>query len=344
MLAGLLLGVLCVSPCVFIYFLAIKGIDRYEPEPWWLLIGMFLWGALVSTTMAIIASIVGQGALVWATGMGSQDPLMTASSATFIAPLTEETAKVVGLLLLWGLSAFWLKELDGPLDGVIYGGVVGLGFTLTEDILYVAGAMAEGGIEQFTVLFVVRTILSGLGHASFTAVAGLGIGIAVEARHPAIKVFAPLAGWIGAMMLHGIHNGLVTFLAAGGVGLIVKLLLFWMIDLLYFVLLIALVVRDRKIVIRGLQEEVGRLIHQFELLQTTSGWMFVPFWNFFALMSAPGGYLTARRKQLALIELAFLKWRLSRGETGLERKEYDLRTRVQQANQSGVLVGQQARR
>ncbi len=338
-LTGLLLGIAFVSPCVLIYFLVIKGIDRYEPEPWWLLTAMFIWGAVVSTTVAIIVSLVSEGAFLMATGFDRANPLISASSATFLAPLTEESAKTLGLLLLWAVSALWLRELDGPLDGVIYGGVVGLGFTLTEDILYVTMAMVEGGPEQFAALFVIRTIMAGLGHASFTAVAGLGIGLAVETRNPAVKVFAPIAGWIGAMVLHGLHNSLVTFWAADGLGLVIKILLFWLINLLYFFLLIGLVLRDRRIVLAGLAEEVGRVIHHFELVRTTSGWMFLPFWNLFSLMDAPGGYLAARRKQLALVELAFLKRRLGRGERGLQGREQKLRQALAQANATGVTVG-----
>ena len=37
----------------------------------------------------------------------------------------------------------------------------------------------ETGPGQFAALFILRTILAGLGHASFTALTGLGIGIAI---------------------------------------------------------------------------------------------------------------------------------------------------------------------
>ena len=339
LLEGLLLGVLFVTPCVVVYCLVIKGLDRYEPEPWWLLILMFFWGAFVATTAAIIASLLSQGAVVAATGTSASDPLVGMTSATFIAPFTEESFKVLGLVLLWGLSSIWLKELDGPLDGAIYGGVVGLGFTLTEDILYVAGAMAEGGPQAFATLFFIRTILAGLGHASFTAVAGLCIGWASEARHPAAKVFLPIAGWVGAMVLHGVHNSLVTFWVAGGAGVIIKFLLFWLINLLYFVILVVLVLRDRRIVREGLRDETPGTLHYYELMRTTSLLMFLPLWNFFALMGSPGGYLKGRRKQLAMIELAFLKWRMRRGERGLEKQEQKLRWRIAEANQAGIRIG-----
>ncbi len=337
---GLLLGLIFVSPCVLLYALFIKSIDRYEPEPIWLLFVMFIWGALVATTGAIIVSGIGQFVLVVASGLDPSGQTMEAISATMVAPLTEESTKGIGLLLLWWLSAAKLKELDGPLDGAIYGGVVGLGFTLTEDILYVASATAEGGVGGFAVLFFLRTILAGLAHASFTALIGLGIGIAVEAKHPAIKIFAPFFGWCGAVALHAIHNALVTFFMADGAGFIVKILLFWLIDCVYFTMLIGLVFRDRAILIRYLADEVGRTVHAIELGRTTSYLMFLPLWNYFSLSSSPGGYWAARSKQLALIELAFIKHRRTRGEKGLDKPEHKLRTKISEANQRGVVIGQ----
>jgi hypothetical protein len=48
-----------------------------------------------------------------------------------------------------------------------------------------------------------------------------------------------------------------------------------------------------------------------------------------------------RKKQLALVELAFLKSRRRRGESGrdMDVKEYRLRTEIMQANRAGVWIG-----
>ena len=40
------------------------------------------------------------------------------------------------MLLLWWRRA----ELDGVLDGIVYAGMVGIGFAFTENILYLAAA------------------------------------------------------------------------------------------------------------------------------------------------------------------------------------------------------------
>ena len=121
-----------IAPTVFVYFLVIKGTDRFEPEPFWLLTLTFLWGAVVATLTAIVGNAVGEGAVSAALGAGSDTALVRASTASFVAPLVEETTKGAGLLFLWLASVLWLRELDGAIDGAIYGGVIGLGYVRRE--------------------------------------------------------------------------------------------------------------------------------------------------------------------------------------------------------------------
>lgn len=341
MLLGLLLGVSFVSPFVLLYFLIIKGTDRYEPEPFWLLTLVFFWGAIVATLTAIVGNELGSATLSWALNAKAQDPLVEASTASFVAPLVEESTKGIGLIVLYVISTRWLREIDGALDGAIYGGVIGLGFTLTEDVLYVATATAQGGLSGFAGVFVLRTIMAGLGHASFTAMTGLGVGLAVETRSPWLKLLAMIGGWSFAVALHATHNLLVTFLLLGGIGLLLKLVVFWLFNLVFFVLIVLLAVRDRGIVWRGLHDEAGQLLHAKELARTASFWMIVPLWNLFTLLGSRAGYWASRRKQLDLIELAFLKHRRRRGEASpaLDARERELRHRIAAANARGVFVG-----
>lgn len=335
------LAFLVIAPTVFVYFLIIKGMDRYEPEPFWLLTLSFFWGAVVATFMALVVNSFGEGVMSAALGAPQASSIVQDSTASFVAPFVEESSKGAGLLVLLLISAIRWHEIDGPLDGAVYGGVIGLGFTLTEDVLYVGGAAAQGGAAAFTALFFVRTVAAGLSHASFTAMTGLGIGVAAETSNSALKLLAPIAGWLSAVGLHFLHNFLVTFLYDGGLGLGLKFLVFWTFDILFFVLVVALAVRDRSIVLRGLIDEVGRLLHPKELARTVSYWMLVPFWNLLSLTSSPGGYGPGRKKQLALIELAFLKQRKQRGRRGseLDRREAELRAQVTSANRAGVFIG-----
>lgn len=337
MLVGLLLGVLFVTPLVLTYLFFIRWADRFEPEPWWLIGAAFVWGAVFATVGGGTASSLAQQGTnaLFHLNEGWNDVV----GATVFAPIFEETFKGVGVALIALASALGLRELDGPLDGAIYGGVVGLGFTLTEDILYVANQYAQAGAAGFVVLLFLRTVLLGLSHCTFTACTGLGFGIATEAKSMTGKVLAPLVGFGAAIAMHAMHNALPTFL--GGGGLLMMLLVSWFIDILFFVLLALLVVRDRTVVIRELFGEVGELLHPNEL-KLVSSYFALSMRNWNVLMARGwGAFRVRRKKQLWLVELAFIKSRKRRGETGpaIEAKEAALRQQIHAANRQGVWIG-----
>ncbi len=330
---------LFVTPLVILYVLFIRWCDRFEPEPWWLVAVCFLWGALFATFGGGISSGVVQALVANATGLDEGGAQMEAFGATVLAPVFEEGFKGFGVALVALVSALGLKELDGPLDGAIYGGIVGLGFTMTEDILYVAKQFAEAGFGGFLVLYFLRTILLGLSHCTFTACTGLGFGIAVEAKSWFVKIAAPIVGFGCAMAMHAMHNGLPTFFHE--VGLLAMLLISWLIDLAFFILLFLLVARDRSIVIRELMGEVGSLLHPAEL-RLVSSYVALSWRNTSVLFSRGFAMFWARRKkQLALVELAFVKSRRRRGESGkdLDLREAKLRHEIHTANQRGVFIG-----
>ncbi len=341
MIILLLLAIVMVGFCVFVYGLLIKGVDRYEPEPWWLLVLCFFWGALGATFFSCVINTIGGTVIAGAVGSATAQDQMLAQglTASFVAPLVEESFKGVFLLLLWAASAFWLRELDGPLDGAIYGGVIGLGFTLTEDVLYIMTAAGKAGLAGFGFTFILRTIFGGLGHATFTAMAGIGVGIAAETRSFAVKILAPVGGWTAAVGLHFLHNFLVSFFSCGGV--IMKFVVFLTFNVLFFVLLYVLAFRDRAIVIRGLADEVGVLCHPKEFKLTTSAKVLLPIWGVLSLKGSESGYWKARSKQLLLADLAFLKHRQRQGDDSpsLTRRVAAVRSEIEAMNNRGVFIG-----
>lgn len=119
------------------------------------------------------------------------------------------------------------------------------------------------------------------------------------------------------------------------------LLVSWFIDILFFVLLALLVVRDRTVVIRELFGEVGELLHPNEL-KLVSSYFALSMRNWNVLMARGwGAFRVRRKKQLWLVELAFIKSRKRRGETGpaIEAKEAALRQQIHAANRQGVWIG-----
>ena len=91
-----ILAILFVVPLVALYFVVIRSVDRYAPEPWWLLYLCLVWGAVGAVIPSIAGGLLGQEAL--ATTFNALDTQKTAelvenTTATFIAPLIEEPFK-----------------------------------------------------------------------------------------------------------------------------------------------------------------------------------------------------------------------------------------------------------
>src|SRR5687768_5581638 len=123
MFVGLVLGVICVTPIVLVYLFFIRWVDRFEPEPWWLILAAFMWGAVFATMGGGITSGLASGVTEHLFGTSKEQ--LDAVGATVFAPIFEEMFKGIGVSLIALASALGLRELDGPLDGAIYGGVVG---------------------------------------------------------------------------------------------------------------------------------------------------------------------------------------------------------------------------
>ena len=342
----ILLAILFVVPLVVVYFIIIRSVDRYAPAPLWHLYLCLVWGAVGAVIPSVVGGLLGQEALNMAlnehdTKQGAE--IVENASATFVAPLVEEPAKALGLLAIYVLARRRVHETHGPLDGVVYGGIIGLGFTLTEDIMYIIGAASEAGGAGFIGVFFVRTILLGFGHATFTALTGLGFGMFVIMRSGWRWLMPPL-GMVGGMLIHAGRNLFGSYLTMEGIGVLLILLLHALVMAVFFGLLIWLGFRDRKRVIDGLQGVVGMLIRREEYDRIINAWMLLPGWNVFSLTGLPGGYWAVREKQLNLFKLAFIRNRVryERDEADspprIDPLESEVIAAIQLANQQGVCL------
>jgi RsiW-degrading membrane proteinase PrsW (M82 family) len=191
---ALLLSTIAAIVPAMVYGLIVLRLDRYEPEPPRMLAAAFGWGAVGAVIFSLLAQIVAA-------------PLLgTDFAATVVgAPLTEETFKGVALLVM--LAAF-RRELDNTLDGLIYGALIGLGFAMTENILYFGAAYAESGAVGLGVLFLARAVIGGWGHAVYTGITGAAVGWARgRYRQGFLRFVVPVLGWMLAVALHAAWNG-----------------------------------------------------------------------------------------------------------------------------------------
>ena len=172
-LVGLVLLALYAVPV----YLLVNTLDLFEREPRSLLIGALLWGGIIATFLAgrindqwgeIIQKLFGaEFAREW--------------GAALVGPGVEELLKFLGVVVLYLIAR---TEFDDVLDGFVYGALVGLGFTLEEDMYYFfthfvgqAGASDLGGLFEG---FFTRIIVGGpYSHVLLTGLTGMGLAFFV---------------------------------------------------------------------------------------------------------------------------------------------------------------------
>jgi RsiW-degrading membrane proteinase PrsW (M82 family) len=191
--------VLALIPLTIV-LLGVRLIDRWEPEPRSLVIFALAWGGIAAIGLTLLVDL---GLLLT---VGQRSDFF---SAVIQAPVVEEITKGLGVFLVFVMAR---RAFDGPVDGVVYGALVGAGFAFTENIQYFAISLIEGGTEQLTFTFVLRGLFSPFAHAMFTALTGFAIGLAARRGASVGAVFgAGALGMLGAIALHAFWNGSSMF-------------------------------------------------------------------------------------------------------------------------------------
>ncbi len=189
-------------------------LDRYDREPVGLIGLTFAWGAMGAVVLAIFGSAA---ALVVLHAIFGHLPEWVGVSV--VAPAIEEPAKALFLVFV-----VWNRAFDNTADGFVYGAVAGLGFAMTENLVYFVGASGDPLVWGGTV--VLRTFYSGLMHATATAFVGAAVGLTRFRGGPAMAAGA-LAGLAVAFVIHATWNGLIALDMRGDFpGFAVDLLLF----------------------------------------------------------------------------------------------------------------------
>ncbi|MGI8816768.1 MAG: PrsW family intramembrane metalloprotease, partial [Pseudonocardia sp.] len=314
---GVVVGTFCALLPVGPVVAAFLWMDRWEPEPPRLLLTAFLWGACFATLAALVINTTVSAVATAALGAGET------ISSVFVAPIVEETLK--GSFLL-GLFWFRRREFDGILDGVVYAGLVATGFAFTENVLYLGRAFHEGvssgqGGGVLAVL-ILRGVFSPFAHPLFTAMFGIGLGIAVNARNGAWRVLAPVGGYLLAVSLHALWNASASL--SGGQAL-VSVYLVIMVPIFGFVLLLAAYQRRReqRIIaaeLPGFAEAGWIAPSEVGLLQSLAGrrgWL-----RAVRQRSGPAAAKAVYQYQGAVTELAFLRHKMARGSVGPQARQW----------------------
>ena len=319
---GFALAAIPVGPLIASYL----WLDRYEPEPLRYLLVALGWGAVVATSAALALEVGAQHLF----------DIPDEITGAVVAPVVEEAVKGLFILIIVLLRR---REIDGPLDGVVYAGMVGIGFAFTENVLYyVAAYLGEldpthqlpGGAAVAGGVFFFRGIMAPFAHPLFTAAIWIGLGLAAETRRPWLRVVAPVAGFLLAVGLHAAWNGSAIFVGAGGFFLTYLL---GMVPTFALAITFAVWVRRRE----------GRVLASSLYECARLGWLHPGEVRWIARLQDRAaarryarqvrGAPTARavkEYQQAATELAFLRYRMAHGMAPPDaaRRQYELWARM----------------
>ena len=236
---------------MFFFAYILYWTDRYEKEPKLLLGAVFFWGAVVASGAAfIINTVMGLGVYL----ATYSDALTDLATGSFIAPVVEESFKGLAVLIVF---LFFRSEFDSILDGIIYAGIVALGFAATENAYYIYHyGYLEEGWQGFWALVFIRVVLIGWQHPFFTAFTGIGLAAARLNKNILVKLAAPVLGWGTAVLAHSLHNTLAFFLH-GMTGMLLGRFVDWAGWLFMFGFILWAISRERAILKKYLREEVG---------------------------------------------------------------------------------------
>jgi protease PrsW len=224
----------------------VLALDRYEPEPRRVLGLTFLYGATAAVLLAGVLNVAGFTLAAVAFGPAVGEFL----TVVVVAPVVEETLKGLAVLVVfWRLRA----QFNGVVDAIVYSAMVGLGFAVTENAFYYAGALLEGR-DVFTAVIVLRGVLSPFAHPLFTSMFGMGLALASESAR--LRAVPPLLGLLAAIVLHALWNA-STFLGPA----------FLLVYLVVFVPLFAVVVGAGLLAAR----RESRLIRTYLVADVRSG-------------------------------------------------------------------------
>jgi RsiW-degrading membrane proteinase PrsW (M82 family) len=234
-----------------IYLVLIWKFDRYDREPFKLVLINYLWGALGAIVLSLIGSLIITSIL----SIFIKDELqLTRFGSIAVAPVVEEITK--GFFLLFTVAS---RKFDNLTDGIVYGGAIGLGFGMTENFFYFI--TFSQSVPSWLMLVVVRSLFSGVMHCVATATLGAFLGFA-KFKPTNLKIFYGLFGLLIAITIHSFWNFTISFEKIAPLGF-----LFLFISIIIFIITFTISIKgERNIIYNELLEEADNgLIPQLHL-------------------------------------------------------------------------------
>jgi RsiW-degrading membrane proteinase PrsW (M82 family) len=295
---------------------AIWWLDRYEKEPLRLVALALVFGAVLAPAIAY-AIEKGLGISTSFTGQGIVPHFQLGPGLPLVEELVRAAAVLVALLLV-------RPELDDALDGIVYGGIVGVGFGGAANFISIWSTASFSGSS---VPSLYTTAVTQLNHVFYGALIGLAIGLARKGS-TAMMTGAAFVGAAAAVLLHLLHDYLPWWVATDttspGSDFWTKVLT----QAPNYLGLVALglialwsVGREKVIVAQGLKDEPPDVVTPSDFANVPNSFRrSYTLWS--ALFSRGQRAWGLRRKLYGLqVELAFRKYH-RREETSQESREF----------------------
>lgn len=206
------LAVALLGPTLWLAYGTVRRMRPVRSPPRRPAAACVVWGLTAASGCAVIAN-TGLAA-VWARTRGVA--FTDEWGAALTAPWNEEILKLCGVVMLTFVA---VRAVRGPVDGWVYGALVGLGFQMAENLIYalnnilLQGATSPGASVAGS--YFLRVVVTGWGsHWAMTAVAGVGVGyfVARDGRPVAVRLGVAARYVALAMAMHWQFNApILTF-------------------------------------------------------------------------------------------------------------------------------------
>lgn len=335
----------CLPTTAFAVWI-VYGLQRHRRIPFRFLAGAITWGCLIAAGYGMIFSYVAQACL-----LGLVRHLETVRFLTFAASpaVFEEVGKAGGVVLICLIGRRWIDTVS---SGMIIGAAVGIGFNFAESVLYMS--LGDAAFNHW-----LRQIVGALtSHATFAALTGAGVAIAVLSRSWRLRLIAAAAGLTAAIACHLANNYLQLRLE----GLIAIIDHEWVSTLILhpatlWVVQAPITVGALLLLTVGLREQSAALASELAVeAETGSGvitWDEVEeltdpnrrYWlHLLALLSGgPRSYCRICRKHAAQLDLAMTRWHRTQGrpdvdDAAVESARLRVKLRKRMVGSHGQLV------
>ncbi|MGE5416147.1 MAG: PrsW family glutamic-type intramembrane protease [Acidobacteriota bacterium] len=183
-----------VTASAGIWLWYVRRYDKVEPEPLKTLLRVGLLGGLMSVFLAGIFNSI----FIVVTGIDMEKaPVVELAILALFIGFNEEIMKALAAIVM----VRKLDDFNEPIDGLIYGMTVALGFAALENIQYIA----QYGLG----VIVTRTLLSVPGHLFYAALWGYGLSKAKFMTREQRYFRTALPYIAGAALLHALYDFLL---------------------------------------------------------------------------------------------------------------------------------------